>query len=70
MSYLSTGATDPDPCRHHWLLTSSDEASSGLCKKCGAQRRFTGGLPEEYSWHTERPSLFSGSANLPTALSS
>lgn len=32
--------------KHHWLLIDGREESDGVCRECGAQRHFSGGLPE------------------------
>lgn len=34
-------AADQQECAHHWMIeTPSGETSQGICKHCGATRRF------------------------------
>ena len=38
---ISLGQSEGEPCPHHWLIESPDgETSEGVCKLCGATRRF------------------------------
>lgn len=39
-----------EPCCHHWLLASAAESTSGVCTRCGEERRFTGGMSDRISW--------------------
>lgn len=37
-------------CRHHWIIETPHGATSrGLCKRCGARKRFPN-APEEKLW--------------------
>jgi len=39
---LGQGPLQGGPCAHHWLIESpSGESSEGVCKLCGARRRFS-----------------------------
>ncbi len=47
---------DGKECIHHWLI---DERNSGVCKKCGVSKQFSG------SWGNIQKSWHAGASKMP-----
>lgn len=47
----------PRSCRHHWIIESPHGATSrGVCKRCGASRRFPNAA-QDALWESTRSAL-------------
>ncbi|GEM_PF-5785307 len=44
---------EPQACKHYWVLPVSGDRADGVCKICGASRRFQV-KADEYVWQEER----------------
>ena len=44
---MTAKVADAERCVHHWVLgVMSDQVTPGECRKCGAERIFTGGVAQ------------------------
>ena len=50
---IETTTSAPTTCQHYWVLPASGNRMDGVCKLCGAQRKFQQ-KTEEHVWEEER----------------
>jgi len=51
-------------CQHHWIIETPHGATSrGLCKRCGARKRFPN-APEDKLWESGAMGRFSSTAGV------
>lgn len=44
-----------DTCKHYWVLPASGDRMDGVCKYCGAERRFQStAKSDDHVWEEER----------------
>ena len=54
-----------ESCTHHWVLASSSQSTQGVCRICGDERSFSGGIAETTRW--SRTSMKTVTATKPPA---